>query len=403
MTLRLVRTAGAVAASAALIALGALPAAATTPGEGAVIFNPDGTPIGSELLYGAVPTPQWVYTSETSDDDYWGLDSSSPAEPANYAGSFNSVDTGVPLGFEINVSGVVYDEVLINSNGGVCFLSSTDFQAQESFDVCSGMYYRALGVYADPAYNTPDTTDFAGILPLGNDFYSPYATPVDTEVDPDADPDACTFGAYFDEFDGGYYCSSVFWGATTYEGKNAFAATWYHDPDIHVEDEDVSEFSTFQVIIVDEGDGNVTVVNNYDDLNQLGQDLGASGILEDCDASYDAGDNALYDFAGIFGTDFAGSPSKLTLFGPACDSPIFTADAAALRNGGSFAAIEHSLDSDVAGRYIYRVVDGEPEYTPAAAQLASTGTNASVPLFIGLSVLLVGGALLMYRRIHSTN
>lgn len=397
MTTRLIRAAGAIAATAAFIALGSLPAAATNPGEGAVLFNPDGSPIGSELVYGALNTPQWVYTSNTTDDDIWGLDSSVPPEPDN-----ESVSAGIPLGFDVDISGVVYDQALVNSNGGVCFISSTNLNAREALDNCSGFYYQPLGVYADPAYNAPSTTDYAAILALGNDLYTPYAVPVDTGGD--ADPDACTFGAYLGEFDGSFYCSSLFWGTTVYEGKAAFVATWYHDPDYHAEPSEVTEFNTFQVLIVNDGDGNITVVNNFDDVNQEGQDLDVSDNeipAEDiCFADFEAGDTANYDFGGIFGTDFAGTPSKLTLFGPACDSPVFTGDALALRNGGSFPLIANSLASSVAGRYIYRVIDGEPTLIAAAGegpQLAATGATSTGLIPIGALVLAMGIGLVMLR------
>ncbi len=149
MSIRTARRLGVLAvATCALLAVGALPAAATTPGDGAVIFNPDGTPIGSELTYGGSFTPQYVYTAETQDDDYWGLDTGSV--PANDAGIFTSVDTGVPLGFTIDVNGVVYDQALVSSNGGVCLVSSTDPGANESYNECDNFYDEVMATLVDP-------------------------------------------------------------------------------------------------------------------------------------------------------------------------------------------------------------------------------------------------------------
>lgn len=403
MTSRTVRAAGAILATAALIALGTMPAAATVPGEGAVIFNPDGTPIGSELVYGASNTPQFVYTSETQDDDYWGLDVD--GEPADEEGMYNAVETGVPLGFTINVNGIVYDEVIVNSNGGVCLVSSTDPDATQSFDQCDGFYDEPMGYLVDDPDYAGGPNDYAAFLPFNQDLYPPYA---DTPVDTDADtvPDECALGAFLFEFETDFYCSTVFWGTTTYEGKPAFVATWYHDPDISASPAE-GIFNTLQVLLVNDGAGNVTVVYNYDDVLNSGENLdygvpNNNAVGEACGVQYDGGDTAEYLFGGLIGTNFAeASPLSLALFGPTCDTPVvYPEPAANLVNGGSFALIDHSLNSAVPGRYVFRVIDGLPDLTLAAAApaLAATGTDASVPLFVGLSVLLVGGMLLVRRR-----
>ena len=263
------------------------PAAAVEPGDGAVIFNPDGTPIGSEIVYPS-GDPQFVYTSETGDDDQWGLLADGNPE---HNGTWTE---GIPLGFTLNIDGMGYSSAIVTSNGAICLLPDTGTW-DAIYDNC-WTYDNSPGSFFSASFDSGTLGAYAAVLALANDQYPPNAdTPVDTGGGPE--PDACTFGAFlfFDGTDA--YCSAVFWGTTTYEGKPAFAATWFHNPDYDATDEEETWFSTYQAIIVDDGGGNALIVLNYDEVNQTGadaEDLNDYGppYQDACEAQVDAGDDA---------------------------------------------------------------------------------------------------------------
>ncbi|MBB5632107.1 LPXTG-motif cell wall-anchored protein [Cryobacterium mesophilum] len=395
----------AVVATAGLLALSAAPAYAVDPGDGAVIFNPDGTPIGSELMYDGGTTPQYVYTNETEDDDYWGLDGT--GVPADDDGNFGAANAGIPLGFSVTVAGVSYDEVLVGSNGDVCLASSTDVTSNGSFNQCSDFYGELIGSIFDPNYGS-EPHSYAAFLPFNLDQYPPAAdTPLDTNAD--TIPDTCEYGAYLFEFESNYYCSSVFWGTTTYEGKNAFVATWYHNPDINLDPD--AEFNTFQVLLVDNGGGNVTVVYNYDEVHNSGMDLSwpsaTSSIPTEaaCAAVYGDGDDLTeYYMIGMGGYNLtADTYSYLDLFGPTCGNGTYPHTADELRDGGSYALSSHNLNSTVPGRYVFRVVNGlptltMPAVTPPKPELAATGATTSGAWMAGAGALMLGGILFVASR-----
>lgn len=400
----LVRSSIAFAAAAVLIGTVAAPALAVDPGDGAVIFNLDGTPIGSELLYDS-GTPQFVYTSETDDDDYWGLDAS--GFPANEDVSFDTLNGGIPLGFTVIVSGISYDEAFVNSNGGLCLTSSSDPASQGAVPECTGFYDELIGSVFSLDYSG-QTDHYAGFLPLNVDQDPTAASTPQDGPDADLTPDSCTFGAFLFEFEADFYCSSIFWGATTYEGKAAFAATWYHDPEY--DEVDPAVYNTYQVLLVNEGSGNVTVVYNYDEVNDSGENLDfnpASTVANEaaCAAAYDDanGDAADYLAIGMGGVNFTTSTSThLSLFGPACDGGYNPQTAEALSTGGSYELASHSLNSTVPGRYIFRVVDGLPTLGLAAVTpepgLANTGTSTSEVSLVGFGLLMLGGLVFATSR-----
>ncbi len=409
------------AASAALLASSALPASAAEPGEGAVLFNADGSPIGSELTYGPDATPQFVYTSLTSDDDFWGLDAS--GVPANDLGDFEPIATGIPLDFDVTIGGTVYDTFLVNSNGALCLFNS-ELGVTEPDDWC--WIYDAL----PGEYSAPEFTEEAGAYAIFDSFATDQ-NPVDIEpVDTDADgiEDGCTFGAAFFEFEGSAYCSSVFWGTTTYEGRPALAATWYHNPDYNVEQEEETFFVTHQILLVDAGDGNTVVVYNYDDVQFDGEDASFGKLLIDVEYAYsdacaaafgteDApGDRNPYVSIGAGAVDSAQTSTFIDLFGPECAEGQFPTPGQELLDDGESALIANSLNSDVAGRYVFGVVDGEftltppvlgggtvtppPAPTPEAEEpeLAATGAEATFGFGAAAAALLAGLALLAARR-----
>lgn len=369
-----------------------------------MLFNANGTPIGSELLYGAASTPQFVYTSETGDDDYWGIGAST--EPVNDDHPVLTVDAGIALGFVVTIDGISYDEVLMSSNGSACLASSTDVNSQESFDQCSGTYDYLVGDISDPEY-VGGTANYAILSALGNDQYPPDASePVDG---PDGDilPDSCEFGAFLYEHLGDFYCSTMSWGPTTYNGKAAFAMTWYHDPEYDYEDD--SDFSTYQVILVNDGAGNATVVYNYDEVNHYGNEIDNDGdayvIGGACVAEYEGGNEEDYLSIGV--SSFTGATlhnTYLDLFGPVCANGVNPQTADALSEGGSYPLSANSLNSAVAGRYAFAIVGGQftlvlPAAVAAPAPtLAASGDEGLLLGSLAIATLLAGAGLLVYRR-----
>ncbi|WP_168627609.1 MULTISPECIES: hypothetical protein [unclassified Cryobacterium] len=379
----------------ALLVLGAAVPASAADGDGAVLFNPDGTPIGSE--YTPTADPLYVYTSVTGDDDYWGLDSA--GNPANIDGDFGVMSSGIPLGFVVNVAGVNYDEVFVGSNGSLCLYSSTDATVGawcDDYDVMPILF-------TDPDW-VGTGTSYAAFAVLNND-QDPRDSDEPIDTDADSINDACEFGAFYFADQGGEYCSSISWGHTTYDGRAAFAATWYHNPTYSWDDD--TEFNTYQIILVDDGAGNVTVVYNYDAVTSDGFTLDWwIGYANACEDAYAAGDTAEYlgiGMGGINGTD--GSTTMFDPFGAECMGGDDSTPRDNLVDGGAQSLITNSLNSTVPGRYIFRVLDGlatttmpaaTPPTAPAAPQLAATGTSP-LPLVV-LGALALGLGLAATRR-----
>lgn len=408
MKLRSSVSALAVVAVCAALTLGAAaPAsAAVAPGDGAVVFNADGSPIGSELTYGADATPQFVYTSTTGDDDSWGLIDGTPVN--DY-----SATAGIPLGFGVNVQGSVYEQVAVGSNGAVCLVPADDAAATAIYE-CSSFSFSPLSSATQVAADDPER-DSTVFMPLYGDQNPTYGVPVD--LDADDVPDACTYGSFLFENDGDYYCSTVSWGSTSYEGKPAFAVTWYHNPEYAADDE--SRYNTYQLILVDNGAGDATVVFNYDETNLRGSSAGnlasETALAADCAIAEEAGDDADYSSVGYSSYSATTTEvSALDLFGPACLGGLTPTPTEQLMTGGLSQLSLNSLNSTVAGRYAFALVDGFPTLTlpavivdpvvvaPAAAapaaQLAATGLDAESAIAFGSMLLAAGLALVVWRR-----
>lgn len=351
----------------------AAPAAAITvdPGDGAVIYNPDLSPIGSELLYGG--DPQYLFTTVTGDDDFWGLDIN--GLPANDDGDFDPLVTGIPLGFTISLGGVDYDGVVVQENGAVCLTSTTDPGGDPASSDWECWFYAF-----PPALTTSDSHYESGqarafFAAVVADHYVQDDFPIDT--DSDTVHDACAYGGYY--FATGDVCSSIFWGTTTYEGKPAFVATYYFAPDIDV----AADTDVAQILLVDEGAGNATIVYNVDrflnggyTLNYWGGDIG----FEDCDIAYADGDVNAYSGMGAAFRSPGGATGFIDLFGPACIGGLDPTLRDDLIDGGASAFNENSLNSTQPGRYILYVRDDLLTLDLASdggAELAATGGEVS--------------------------
>ncbi len=233
--------------------------------------------------------------------------------------------------------------------------------------------------------SVPDATTFTFNVPGFPDFASSpdsgsAALAYDDAVD-DTDSDGLAddgFGAI----------QQVYAGPTTFDGKPAFAITWYRVMSY----EDVNDgraSQTFQIVLVKESTPDATYGNSFtvqfnfgtvtDDEANDGYD--ADDPDQECDETRPddcrfAVGIAYYDSA----TDTASSQE---LFENIAKSDLI--------DGGAQALVDNSLNSTVDGRYILSV--------SAPAVLAATGSDVPLgALGAGLALLLLGGALVVVRE-----
>ena len=180
----------------------------------------------------------------------------------------------------------------------------------------------------------------------------------------------------------------VYAGPTTFDGKPAFAVTWYRV--MSYEDVNDGRLSqTFQVVIVQDAttDGatvgfDFTVQFNFGTVqdNELEDGYDALNPDDECD---DARPNDCRFAVGIAYYH----PATLTATAQELFANVPKAD---LMDGGSQALVDNSLNSSVDGRYTISV---------AAPALAATGAELPVGgIGVGLALLVLGGAVLVVRR-----
>ncbi len=207
---------------------------------GAVVLNPDGTPIGCGMTpeEGApadlIPT-NWDATFNT----YFGSGIMAPVPYTERLGwacddcwvGADGVDGGggFPIGFPINFYGTEYSTVFVNSNGSISFGSGSD------------EYDEPLDQILDGA---------AGVVPFG----------IDLDNRDLAAPNSAWGAARHSDF--------FYWGRTTYEGHEAFVATWMNMKGYRADPAN-ADLDTFQVMLVDV-DGSagtdVDIIVNYGSL-----------------------------------------------------------------------------------------------------------------------------------------
>ena len=132
----------------------------------------------------------------------------------------------------------------------------------------------------------------------------------------------------------------VTFGDGTFDGRNAFGVNWI---DVGYFDQEVDNTNSFQLLLVDRADtgaGNFDLVFNYDRI-----------LFETGDASFGIGGlgglSARIGFSN--GTGLPGDSFEL----PGSGIPGSFID------GGTNALVTNSLNSDVAGRYIFSARDGQ--------------------------------------------
>jgi Nidogen-like/PEP-CTERM motif len=241
----------------------------------------------------------------------------------------------VPIGFTVNYFGTNYSQLFVNNNGNVTFNA-------------------ALGTF----------TPF-GLLTSTIPIIAPFFADVDTR---DGGADGTT--------------PDVTYGTGTFGGRPAFGVNWLNVEHFNVFSAPAqSNLNSFQLIMVerfDTGPGNFDFLFNYDQIQwEAGEASGSSA--QGCGGSsarvgWTNGGTADFELAGS-GVDGAFLDSGN------CPTPL----------PGPNALILGSLNSDIAGRYLFEVREGE------------VGTGAVIPEPASLLLLGTGLAAIARRRSRRKN
>ncbi|MGX5681830.1 hypothetical protein [Schumannella luteola] len=193
------------------------------------------------------------------------------------------------------------------------------------------------------------------------------------------------------ESDGFGEVTAIYAGATTVDGKPAFAVTWYRVPTNDYDNEPWFS-NTYQIVLVQEPTGgasgsDVTFHFNFATMTDDNDGYLAGDGSEECDSDEPVDCRWAVGLAGYDAV--SGAVQEYELF---ADIPVTE-----LVDGGAHALVSNSLNSDVAGRYILKMVNGQVVET--APQLAATGAEPVTVLVPAAALaLLVGAGLLIARR-----
>ena len=304
-----------------------------------ILLNTDGTPIGCD--YESQPADLRPVGWDASFSSEFGAGSNNTAKYQTRLGyacddcwvggtGVYANQTGIPIGFDINFFGTTYSQIFINSNGSVTFDKGSSNYNQPLKDVLNG----AVGL-------------------------APFAVDIDNrDLKSDLKPWGATRHADF-----------FYWGRTTYQGKQAFVVTWMN-MQIYPATVGVNDFSTFQVIILDNGSGDADYIINFGSLQDFKNNAGYP-ICDDPNNfnCYDP-QNTRYLASG-FGTKTEAG----TLYASLQDETGYLyngAPSATALDGGANALNQASLNSDVPGRFIFQMVSG---YVPEVATVPSAPVN----------------------------
>ena len=331
-----------------------------------ILLNLDGTPIGCD--YESQPADLRPADWDTTFGNAFGANVSRNIQYSTRlgwacddcaigAGGVTTSGSGIPIGFDINFFGTTYSDIFINSNGSVSVGSG------------SSNYGVPLNEILDGA---------AGLVPYGVDLDNRDVT--------DA---AQSWGT------GQRHAEFFYWGRSTYEGKEAFVVTWMNSQIYRWGAK--KDFSTFQVIIVNNGSGNADYIINYGSVQDANDEAGYDCPSGTClAAGFGSNQNGSVLYASLQDeTGYLYNGSK-------------TMDAI---DGGANALAQASLNSEIPGQFIFNMVDGfvpEVATIPAApTNLAAINTDDSVsatwvaPLNTGGSP--IGSFVLRYRLAGTTD
>jgi hypothetical protein len=217
---------------------------------GAVVLNPDGTPIGCGMTPDEGAPADLIPTgwNTTFSDSFGPSNRVSYTQRLGWAcddcwvgadgvDEHGGGDVGLPIGFPINFYGTEYSTVFVNSNGSISFGSGSD------------TYDESLESILDGA---------AGVVAYGIDLYN------EDIMDTGSTWGSARHGDFF------------YWGRTTYNGHEAFVATWMNvgsccsDPG----EGGFGDFNTFQIMLVNIDDNagtDVDIIVNYGSLTTTDQ------------------------------------------------------------------------------------------------------------------------------------
>jgi hypothetical protein len=222
-----------------------------------------------------------------------------------------------PFGFSINFYGTKYGGAYINNNGNVTFNAP-------------------LGEFTPEALTT-----------FGSPIIAPFFADVDTRGQ----------------------SAIVNFGSGTLNGKKVFVANW---PGVGCYAEIDSVLNNFQLILIDRPDRNTGVSGDDFDMefnyNTIQWDTGeASGGGPTCLTENESGVPAISGYTN--GTETEGDVFEL----PGSGVPD-----AFLDSSPSTGLINHDLNSDTPGRYLFTVVDGQPS-SSGSAEVPASHTSVSSP------------------------
>lgn len=330
---------------------------------GPILLNPDGTVIGCDLTnqpeemlptdwqskfsammnntqhFEEVPTeqlqPYSLRQGVSCDDCNVGADG------VAFGGDVS--EQGLPLGFGLNFFGTTYDSVFVNSNGSISF-------------------GRGSSEYSKPLENILNGE--AGVVAYGLDLMNSEISTINSPWGEDRHSD------FF------------YWGKTTYEGHEAFVATWVNQL-TYPSDVENTDFSSYQIILVDRDSGDGNIIINYGSMSSTtgnGYGLQSNFPYESDQAGcMSEGQNCVP--AGI-GTIVDGYPLYASLQD---DNGILYngRDITELADGGNYALSQGHLNSSIPGQFIFEMRSGtvaEAATTPGIPREveASPGDNSTI-------------------------
>lgn len=328
---------------------------------GAVVLNPDGTPIGCGTTAGEGAPADLHPDGWAADWDSWY----GPSNEIAYAQRLGyecddcwigmdgeDGDVGLPIGFPINFYGTEYSTVFVNSNGSISFGSGSDeydYPLDQILDGAAGVV--AFGLDLDNREIT--------------DSGSPWGT-----------------GRHGDFF---------YWGRTTFGGHDAFVATWMNIQSYRAS-VSKTDWNTFQVMLVDIDDGagtDVDIIVNYGSIQANDE-----GYSDGC-ADPDGGCVAI----GV-GSVLDGNIMYASIVDD--DGVLYNGlTSAVVADDGAFPLNVGHLNSAIPGRFKFQMRDGDVPQTATVpgAPVITSAVKGDTEATIGWNppAVLGGSPILSYQ------
>ncbi len=338
---------------------------------GAVVLNADGTPVGcgTDAPHGwradLVPanwSADWAASVGLGNNPYYTERLGYACDDCWMGPEGEDSSTGFPIGFDINFFGTTFSDVYVNSNGSISFGHGSDN-------------------YDDPLELVID--GYPGVVAFGVDLDNREI------LDSDSSWGDARHGDWF------------YWGRTTFEGHNAFVATWMNHQDYSAS-VSKTNWSTFQIMLVDvdgsAGD-DLNIVVNYGGISQVEEGYGCADPDYNCvpvglgTVDPDTGDVSYASIVGDDGTIYNGRT---------------TWD---LSEDGEHPLSQGHLNSTIPGRYVFQMRDGSvPQQAtvpnaPVITSAAKGDTQATItwapPTQLGGSP--IGSYTLRYRELGAAD